>query len=281
MLLAAYAWLSQPLAWPPQGKFLTALAITAAFALVGWLTRGVNISGAFAGFAVALLLAANHLGLFWTLLVVFALTLVATRTRSDFKRDLRASTELAQAALANNATSLSAKNATASAKFSAATASGRVTFRDDGRGRSASQVMANLGVAALIIVLPSPLSVFLALAALAEAAADTCSSELGMAFPGKTVLITTWKPVLPGTDGGITYAGTAAAVLAAAAVAGTARALGLVSTHFAVAIMYAGILGSLTDSILGALFERRGWLNNDAVNLLGTAAAVAIAWVLG
>ena len=266
--MAAYAWLSPVSLWPPRGSFLIALAITAAFALVGWLTRGVNLSGAVAGFAIALVLAARDLGLFWILLVVFAVTLIATRTRSSFKRDLRASTERAlQAAAASNA--------------SPDDRAYRLVARDDGRGRSASQVMANLGVAALIIVVPSRLSVFLALAALAEAAADTCSSELGMAYPGKTVLITTWKPVLPGTDGGITYAGSAAAVLAAAAVAGSARALGLVSTHFAVAIMFAGFFGSLFDSLFGALLERRGWLNNDAVNLLGTATAVGLAWVLG
>jgi uncharacterized membrane protein len=31
---------------------------------------------------------------------------------------------------------------------------------------------------------------------------------------------------------------------------------------------------------LGAVFERRGLLNNDLVNLLSTAAAVAMAWAL-
>jgi uncharacterized membrane protein len=35
------------------------------------------------------------------------------------------------------------------------------------------------------------------------------------------------------------------------------------------------------DSLLGAIFERRGWLDNDLVNLLSTAAAVAMAWGLG
>ena len=51
-------------------------------------------------------------------------------------------------------------------------------------------------------------------------------------------------------------------------------------THLLVAIVLAGFLGSLVDSLLGALLERRGWLNNDAVNLLGTATAVGIAWVM-
>jgi uncharacterized membrane protein len=31
------------------------------------------------------------------------------------------------------------------------------------------------------------------------------------------------------------------------------------------------------DSLLGATLERRGWLNNDAVNFLSTASAAAFA----
>lgn len=251
-----YAWLSRALLLPPSSHLLAALGITTAFALAGWLTRGVTLSGALAGFAVALVLAVHNLGMFWTLLVVFAITLVATRAGADRKRQLRSAASPKNALLENLAT------------------------RDDVRGRSASQVMANLGVAALIMVVPSPASQFLALAALAEAAADTCSSELGMAFPGKTVLITTWKPVPPGMDGGVTVMGTLSALLAAVLIAVSGRALGLVSTHHMAAIVYAGFLGSLADSLLGALLERRGWLNNDAVNLLGTATAVGMAWAM-
>jgi uncharacterized membrane protein len=43
----------------------------------------------------------------------------------------------------------------------------------------------------------------------------------------------------------------------------------------------AGFLGTMADSLLGALFERRGWLDNDLVNLFSTAAAVGVAWVAG
>jgi uncharacterized membrane protein len=39
----------------------------------------------------------------------------------------------------------------------------------------------------------------------------------------------------------------------------------------------AGIAGTLLDSLLGALPERRGWLNNDAVNALSTLAAATLA----
>jgi uncharacterized membrane protein len=38
-----------------------------------------------------------------------------------------------------------------------------------------------------------------------------------------------------------------------------------------------GVFGLFFDSLLGATLERRGWLNNDAVNFLSTASAAAFA----
>lgn len=227
---------------PSAIRLLAPVGITAAFALLAWYARGVNWSGALAGSAIAFILAARDIRIFYVLLAVFALTLTATRIGAARKRQLR----------------------TAEA--------------DD--GRSASQVMANLGVAGLAVALAPSGWTLLALAALAEAAADTSSSEIGMAFPGKTVLITTWTPVAPGIDGGISVRGTAAAIAAAALVALAGKILGLVTSHHAAAAVYAGFLATLVDSLLGAVLERRGWINNDLVNLLSTGAAAGIGWVL-
>jgi uncharacterized protein (TIGR00297 family) len=41
-------------------------------------------------------------------------------------------------------------------------------------------------------------------------------------------------------------------------------------------IVIAGTIGNLTDSILGALFERKGKIGNDAVNFLNTLAAALV-----
>jgi uncharacterized protein (TIGR00297 family) len=187
-------------------------------------------------------MAVRDLRMFFALLVVFAVTLVATRIGYARKQQLRAA--------------------------------------EPPGGRTAAQAMANLGIAALAVAIGSAGWPVLALAALAEAAADTGSSEIGMAFPGKTVLITNLRPVPAGTDGGMSLFGTLAALLGAAAIAFTAAVSGLVSPRAAVIIIIAGFLGTLVDSLLGALLERRGRLNNDLVNLFSTAVSVAIACAL-
>jgi uncharacterized protein (TIGR00297 family) len=141
--------------------------------------------------------------------------------------------------------------------------------------------MANLGIAALVVAVAGKAWPVLALAALAEAAGDTSSSEIGMAFPGKTWMITTFKAVPAGTDGGISLFGTIAALLGAASVAVAAVATGLVPPGQIMIIILAGFFGTIIDSLLGAVFERRGWLDNDLVNLLSTATAVGMAWGMG
>jgi len=229
--------------FPPGGRrFLIALAITALFATLAWFAGGVNVSGALAGSAVAFVMSIRDLRMFLALLVVFAITLAATRVGYSRKQQLRAA--------------------------------------EPPGGRTAAQAMANLGVAALVVAIAGRGWPVLALAALAEAAADTASSEIGMAFPGRTVLITTFKPVPAGTDGGVSARGTLAALLDVTAVAAAALWTAMVSLYDAAFIATAGFLGVQVDSLLGAIFERRGRLNNDLVNLLSTAATLGIAWLL-
>lgn len=162
------------------------------------------------------------------------------------------------------------------------------------QGRKASQVAANLGVAVLasvplgmarVYLVPGtlggiPMRLALA-AALAEAAADTLSSEFGEVLGGEPRLLTTLRRVPAGTDGAVSPAGTLAGIAGSVLIAITAAlAMNLTSGQGAL-VALAGIAGFFIDSLLGALFERRGWLNNDAVNFLSGLAAAIIAAFAG
>ncbi len=157
------------------------------------------------------------------------------------------------------------------------------------RGRNASQVAANLGVAVLAGIPLSAIHIFspttidahaallAMIAAMAEATADTLSSELGQVFGGEPRLITGFRRVSAGTDGAISFAGTLSGCAGAAVVALIgAMALHLTYTD-ALLGLAAGVAGLFFDSFLGAIPERRGWLNNDAVNTLSTLAAALLA----
>ena len=42
----------------------------------------------------------------------------------------------------------------------------------------------------------------------------------------------------------------------------------------------AGLLGSLAESVLGTVSERKGWMGNDLLNAVNTAIGAAVAMVL-
>ncbi len=139
--------------------------------------------------------------------------------------------------------------------------------------RATGNILGNSGTAILALMLGFPFGFF---AAFASALADTLSSEIGILSKRNPVLITTLKKVKPGTDGGVTPLGLAAAFVGATIIASVHFALFQNIFFFAILII-CGVFGSLVDSFFGAVFERHGMLNNAEVNFLGSLGGTALA----
>ena len=154
------------------------------------------------------------------------------------------------------------------------------------RGRTASQVIANLSAAAacaLPVIWFSELSDLLlvgSMAALAEAAADTVSSELGQATARGAYMITDFRDVPIGTNGAISMEGTISGCVAACIVSWVSAACGLVNWPWTPVIAIAGVGGMFLDSIMGAAWENAGRLGNDSVNFVSTVFAADVALIV-
>lgn len=190
-----------------------------------------------------------------------------------------------------------------------------------GDRRDAGQVLANGGAAGLFVILhaafPAAAWPWLgAAAALAAATADTWATELGVLSPQPPRLITTGREVERGASGGVSLAGSAAALAGAALEAAT---LVIVwpgadtpngfsgAAAWFLLVTLAGLAGSLADSLLGATLQAiyfcpacqketerhpqhscgtvtslsRGlpWLNNDWVNAACTVSGALLALI--
>ncbi|MGH9446823.1 MAG: DUF92 domain-containing protein, partial [Terriglobia bacterium] len=145
-----------------------------------------------------------------------------------------------------------------------------------------ANVLAAAFFSLLAITTPEQAAFLMALvAALAEAAGDTVASETGKWASSRAWLITNFKPVPPGENGGVSPTGTAAGFGASGMVVALASGLGLVKGWEIVIVLLAAIAGNAADSLLGATLERRGWLTNGIVNFAGTSIAGALALVYG
>ncbi len=148
--------------------------------------------------------------------------------------------------------------------------------------RGAQHVLANAGPAVLLLLWDNgPSGRWAAAASLCGALADTLSSEIGMlaASPPRLLLL---GPVVPtGTDGGMSWCGTAVAVAVAALAALCVALLG--GSTFAAFCLGAGAFATmLCDSVLGASIERcfSKALGNHAVNFLAASAGGCITLAL-
>jgi uncharacterized protein (TIGR00297 family) len=227
-------------------RILLALAVNGALALVALGLRTVNRSGAALGFllGVAIYMGYGYKS-FLILLTFFLVGSVATRLG-----------------------------------YAKKAARGHAEGR--GGARSWREATANTlagAFFAILVITTHYEAAFLAalVAAFAEAAGDTVSSEIGQWLSGRAYLITTLKPVPAGENGGVSLAGSLAGLSATILVVVVGYALGLCRPETAAVVLGAGIAGNVLDSVLGATLERRGLVTNGIVNFVGTTFAGGLA----
>ena len=170
-----------------------------------------------------------------------------------------------------------------------------------GGARDAFQVVANGGLFAVAALGGAAL----APDSLAASTADTWATEIGSLATRPPRSILTWRPVAPGTSGGVNVLGMLAMIAGAAFIAYGGRALALEVPI--VAVVLGGFLGAIADSVVGATLQDRRWcdtcqkstermihgcgaptrhaggitlVDNDLVNLIATFAGAAIAALL-
>jgi uncharacterized protein (TIGR00297 family) len=135
------------------------------------------------------------------------------------------------------------------------------------RVRSTENVLAN-GVVAVVMVFLGSFYGFIG--AVSTATADTLSSELGVLSRRRPWLLTTFKKVNTGTNGGVSALGTAFAVFGAAMV-GLVAWWGTGSYIAFVVALVIGVTGCFVDSLVGATIENRGIIGNWQTNLIATS----------
>lgn len=117
-------------------------------------------------------------------------------------------------------------------------------------------------------------------AALAAGGSDTMASEVGKAWGRRVYLFPMWRPVSPGTPGGISVIGTAAGLAGAAGLGALGAAMGLIAWSAVLPVIAGATAGAFTESALAAGLEARGVVNNDVLNFINTAVAAAVAVLL-
>lgn len=152
-------------------------------------------------------------------------------------------------------------------------------------------VAANGGMPALVALLTFLLEdwesgLWMFAAAVAVATSDTWASEIGC-LDDRVRMITTLKPCEAGVNGGFSPNGQLAAAAGGLLIGVSALVASLVmfSATISDQLMLAGIvaglgfLGCQIDSVLGAVFENRGFLTKGSVNALSIIAGVALMWL--
>ncbi|MBI5884700.1 DUF92 domain-containing protein [archaeon] len=143
--------------------------------------------------------------------------------------------------------------------------------------RSISNIIGNTLTALAMLFLQN----YVAFAsAVSCALADTLSGELGMMTGKKPRLITTLKEVEVGEEGAVTLFGLLAAIASSFVIGAMYFVLFSQSIKALMIVWIAGFLGSVADSFLGALLERKKIIGNTTTNFLACSIAALISILL-
>jgi uncharacterized protein (TIGR00297 family) len=230
--------------WLP--RLVPALVLNAMVASAGYLARTVTAAGALTGALVGIAVQVGTGWPGWVLLFAsFAAATIATF--AGFRRK---------------------------------TAAGIAESRGGRRGPG--NAIANTGIAAWAALLSlgadhPPLAVLAMVAALVTSSSDSVASEIGKAWGKTTWLLIGGRRVQPGTPGAVSAEGTLAGIGAAMLLSMLAAALGLIPMRWTAAVVVAATAAAFVEGALGATFEARGTLNNDALNLINSALGAALA----
>jgi uncharacterized protein (TIGR00297 family) len=229
---------------------LTGLALNVTVAVLGWIARTVSVAGAITGAIIGTIIYAGAGTPGWILLLT-AFVAASVTSRLGLRR----------------------KEALGVAE-------------DRGGRRGPGNAIANTGIAACAAALKlfsshGPACDLALTAALVAGASDTVASEIGKAWGRRTFLVTSVRPVPPGTSGAISLEGTIALAGSAALLGWIAHGLGLIGPEALPVVAFAAFAASFIESVLGATLEPRGILNNDLLNFVTTGSAAALALVLG
>jgi uncharacterized protein (TIGR00297 family) len=227
-------------------QFLTALLVTGAFAALAYALGMISSSGALGGLLVGATIYASLGPRGFAVLALFVIG-GSLLTRLGYGRKARAG-----------------------------------AAQEHGGRRSARNALANCAVATICAILAAttgsePFAVAF-VASLGAAFADTAESEIGQLFSRTPRLISTLQKVPPGTDGAVSFPGTLAGAVAAILTAVLGLTLGMLETPAsALLVAIAAFLGTLADSLIGALSPRAG---NELTNVLCTLVAALLALIL-
>jgi uncharacterized protein (TIGR00297 family) len=246
--------------WPDTPVWLI---VNGALAVVGYFTRSVSFSGAVGGWILGAILI---LGAGWPLYVALLAFFVIGTAATKLGYSRKAKAGLAQ---------------------------------EGGGRRGFNHAFSNVGVAAICAIAASRLArgiqhsmteaellpIFMGIAALATAAADTTASEIGQLIGRRAFLPLTLKRVPVGTEGAISVEGTLAGLVAGflVALAGAASVEGLFgdvvefSWGMVLLLTLCAFAGSYLESVAGSWNRKRiSPVPNGVLNFFNTAVGALL-----